>query len=91
MTMRVERTPGRLMQCSLNTVSTAQAKRYAPRSMNGNISSPPSAPREPLRMGVFAFPASHRMRLCTTNGLEYINRELRRRTPPASFPTPIPA
>jgi transposase-like protein len=29
---------------------------------------------------VFDFPVAHRVRLRTTNGLERINRELRRRT-----------
>ncbi|NYW24379.1 IS256 family transposase, partial [Escherichia coli] len=38
---------------------------------------------------VFDFPAEHRVRLRTTNGLERINRELRRRTRVASiFPNP---
>jgi len=38
---------------------------------------------------VFDFPAAHRIRLRTTNGLTRINRELRRRTRVASiFPNP---
>jgi transposase-like protein len=38
---------------------------------------------------VFAFPASQRLRLRTTNGLERINREIKRRTRVASiFPNP---
>ena len=34
---------------------------------------------------VFAFPAGHRVRLRTTNGLERINREIKRRTRVASI------
>jgi len=46
----------------------------------------------PEGLTVFDFPAGHRVRLRTTNGLERINRELRRRTRVASiFPTPMPA
>jgi transposase-like protein len=39
----------------------------------------------PESLTVFDFPASHRVRLRTTNGLERINRELRRRTRVASI------
>lgn len=43
----------------------------------------------PESLTVFDFPAAHRIRLRTTNGLEWINRELRRRTRVASiFPNP---
>lgn len=43
----------------------------------------------PESLTVFDFPAAHRIRLRTTNGLERINRELRRRTRVASiFPKP---
>ncbi len=43
----------------------------------------------PESLTVFDFPAAHRVRLRTTNGLERINRELRRRTRVASiFPKP---
>lgn len=39
----------------------------------------------PEGLTVFAFPASHRTRLRTTNGLERINREIKRRTRVASI------
>ena len=39
----------------------------------------------PESLTVFDFPAAHRIRLRTTNGLERINRELRRRTRVASI------
>lgn len=43
----------------------------------------------PEGLAVFALPASHRVRCRTTNGLERINRELKRRTRVASlFPNP---
>jgi putative transposase len=43
----------------------------------------------PDGFAVFAFPPAHRVRLRTTNGLERINRELKRRTRVASmFPNP---
>jgi transposase-like protein len=80
----------RRIQAIFNAPDKAEAERLLRQAIENWAKEAPklaSWAEENLPMGfsIFDFPAAHRVRLRTTNGLERINRELKRRTRVASI------